>query len=74
VACNFNTPIEYFFYNVVSLCLLNNLPFLENDLMSTKYKYKFRSLLDLTKQFKIRSDRQPCNICEIDNFIKANNK
>jgi hypothetical protein len=30
--------------------------------------------LELTKQFKVRSDRQPCSICDIVKFIKKNNK
>lgn len=37
-----------------------------------KYKHKFRSLLELTKYINIRSDRQPCSICEIVKFIKIN--
>jgi len=30
--------------------------------------------LELTKQLKLRSDRQPCSICEIEKFIKINKK
>ena len=35
------------------------------------YKYKFRPLLELTKQFRVRSERQPCNICKIAKFIQS---
>ena len=39
-----------------------------------KSRKKFRSLLELTKHFKIRSVRQPCNICNMVIFRRQNQK
>jgi len=63
VILNFNCLIDIVFYIVAQKLLFDS-----------KSKEKFRSFMELTRHVTVRSERQPCSICNTEILIKNKNQ